>query len=128
MGADMSVAELTLWAETLRSFNARNLSRSMDLEILTVALGAQAEVRGMTLNGVAYDHHDGRVQVMLGAGGLSHITHSIDDVTSIDMLTADKPSQDVLRITNKDGESILTATRPATVAAGDSCCVSRTPA
>jgi hypothetical protein len=112
MGADMSDAMTNDWAETLRTFNERNVSREMDLEIITSELGAQSEVRGMKLNGVTYDHHDGGVEIMLGAGRLGHITHAIGGVTSIDMLKADAPSNDVLRISYDGGQSILTmATR-----------------
>lgn len=117
----MSEIEMTHWLEVLRSFNARNVSRAMDVDVMTSVFGAQSEVRGMALRGVAYDHHDESVQIMLGEEARTHLTHSIQNITEIDMLTGDSPRQDVLRIKYADGQVILTAAQVRSVPGVDAC-------
>jgi hypothetical protein len=98
-----------LWIEALTHFNERNLSRSMDLEVINDEMGVQSEARGLTLHGVAFDRHDGAVEIMLGGRNGYHITHTMGNVTAIDMLMPEAPSADVLRVVHAAGQTILTS-------------------
>jgi hypothetical protein len=107
----MTVQEL--WPDALRAFNERNMSRTMDLEIIESDLGAQAEARGLHFNGAAFDHRGGDVEIMLSGRPGYHITHRIPNVTSIDTLTATLAAQDVLRVTYEGGQTILRSSDPS---------------
>lgn len=105
----MSITISVLWAEALNTFTQRNMSRRMDLQIISEDMGAQSEARAMPLRGVAYDRRDGGVEIMLGAAGTHHITHSIGDVRAVDMVTGDAGHRDILRVCYSGGAAILTA-------------------
>lgn len=110
----MSNPNATTWIQALTRFNERNLSRTVNLEIINGEMGVQSEARGVTLHGVAFDRHDGGVEIMLGGKLDHHVTYTLNNVTAIDMLTAEAPATDVLRVVHGAGQTILTASRGMT--------------
>jgi nucleotide-binding universal stress UspA family protein len=98
------------WAEELTAFTKRNAGRRTVLEVDDPELGAQAQERNYPLLGVAYDHYDRRVEVMLGdfEGVRRHLTRGIADVHSIDVLRNAEGRDVVLRIAHGRGQTILT--------------------
>jgi hypothetical protein len=61
------------------------------------------------LLGASYDHHDGRVELMLGELGYDgrHITRSIGDIRSIDVLRNEAGADVALRIAHGAGQTLL---------------------
>ncbi len=107
--AEPSVPE-DRWAAELFAFTKRNAGRRTSLEVDDPELGAQAQERNYPLLGVAYDHHDRQVEIMLGdfEGVRRHLTRGIAHVHSVNVLR-DKSGRDiVLRIAHGDGQTILT--------------------
>jgi hypothetical protein len=76
-------------------------------------IGAQAQEHDYPLLGVAYDHHDRRVEIMLGKfrGVDRHLTRSIGDVHSIDRLRDEHGRDSILRIAHGNGQTMLTFER-----------------
>ena len=64
--------------------------------------------RGYALNGVTYDPHDHRVEIMVGndAEPLRHLMHSIPHVESIDM-TTDDDGHEVLELRHGRGHTLV---------------------
>jgi hypothetical protein len=85
------------------------------LEIDDPELGAQAQERDYPFLGASWDHHDERVQIMLGDFNATgrHLTRGIGGVTGIDILKDDADRDQVLRIRHGDGQTILSLTRQA---------------
>jgi len=105
--------ESNRWAEELDAFTKRNVGRLASLEVDDPEIGAQAQEHGYPLLGVTWDHHDERVEIMVGdfEGAGRHLTRGIGGVTEIDLLS-DKAGRDwILRIAHPPGQTILTLTR-----------------
>ncbi len=100
------------WSTKLEEFTKRNAGRRATLEVDDPELGAQAQETDYPLLGVAYDHRDARVEIMVGERGHGgrHLTRSIGDVTSIDVLR-DEEQDLALRIKHGAGQTLLTLTR-----------------
>lgn len=101
------------WAATLDRFTQRNLGRRGLLQVDDPEIGAQAQEQDYPLLGATYDHHDGRVELMFGELGSfdRHLTRSIGQVSSIDVLT-DTAGRDVaLRVAHGAGQTLLTFSR-----------------
>jgi nucleotide-binding universal stress UspA family protein len=101
------------WAEELDAFTKRNVGRLASLEVDDPEIGAQAQEHGYPLLGVTWDHHDERVEIMVGDfdGTGRHLTRGIGGVTEIDLLS-DKAGRDwILRIAHPPGQTILTLKR-----------------
>jgi hypothetical protein len=62
---------------------------------------------------VAFDHHDQRVEIMVGdfTGSARHLTRGIGNVTSIDILKDARGHDWILRIAHGAGQTILTLNR-----------------
>jgi nucleotide-binding universal stress UspA family protein len=97
------------WAAELSAFTKRNVGRRTSLEVDDSEFGAQAQESEYPLLGVAYDHHDRRVEIMLGdfAGVGRHLTRSITDVHRIDVLRNAQNRDWILRIAHGDGQTVL---------------------
>ena len=104
------------WATVLNLFTERNGARLMDLDVLSEELGAQPGAVGMPLHGVTFDHHDARVEIMLGTAGVGHITHSIGGVTAVEVARAADSMGDVLSIRHEGGRTILRPSPPSRLA------------
>lgn len=111
-GASSTVAR-DEWATELESFSKRNLGRLASLEVDDPDLGAQAQERDYPFLGAAWDHHDERIQVMLGDFNATgrHLTRGIGGVTAVDILRDETGRDRVLRISHGDGQTILSLSR-----------------
>lgn len=98
------------WAEELSAFTKRNAGRRAALEIDDPELGAQAQEHDYPFLGAAYDHHDQRVELMLGdfEGVQRHLTRGITNVRAIDVLRDEHGRDWILRIGHGKGQTILT--------------------
>lgn len=100
------------WEQRLRDFTHRNAGREATLEVDDPELGAQTVHRGYPFLGAAWDHHDQRVEVMMGEQDTTrHFTRGIGGVTSVDVLTDGHGRDAVLRIAHGSGQTILTLVR-----------------
>jgi nucleotide-binding universal stress UspA family protein len=101
------------WAQELEAFTKRNAGRRASLEVDDPELGAQAQEHDYPLLGVAYDHHDERVEIMLGdfAGIRRHLTRGITDVHDIDILRDEHGRDWIVRVAHGQGQTILTLAR-----------------
>jgi hypothetical protein len=98
------------WPALLNQVSERDVGRRVQMEIDDLEFGAQFEARSFRLAGVAYDHKDERVEVMLGGVGSSarHLAHSLGDVTSVDLLFRTDGTDEALRIAYGGGQMLLT--------------------
>ena len=100
------------WATRLQDFTKRNAGRPALLEVDDPEYGAQAVHHGYPFLGAAYDHHDHRVEIMLGEqNSTRHFTRGIGDVHSVDLLLDALGRDAVLRIAHGSGQTILTLVR-----------------
>ena len=101
------------WAAELDAFTKRNIGRLASLEVDDPDLGAQAQERDYPFLGATWDHHDERVEIMLGdfKGVGRHLTRGIAGVTSIDVMQDDKGRDVILRIAHGAGQTILSFSR-----------------
>jgi nucleotide-binding universal stress UspA family protein len=98
------------WAALLEAFSTRNVGRRTRLEVDDPALGAQTQETGYAFLGAAYDPHDHRVALMLGdpAGPTTHLTRSIERVSSVAVQTNTDGRDVALRLTHGTGQTLLT--------------------
>lgn len=101
------------WDIRLDEFTRRNLGRPVVLEVDDPDLGARAQEHGYPLAGATFDRHDHQVHVMLGKVGdrKHHLTRSIANVTSMDVISDGQGHDLGLRIAHGAGETIVTFTR-----------------
>ena len=105
-------AEPARWSALLDDVSRANAGRRVRLEVDDPELGAQAQENDYPLGGMVYDPHDEHVEIMLGIprSGASHLSRSIGNVTSIDVLT-DKEGHDLaVRLRHGDGQTLLSFT------------------
>ncbi|CAN5850403.1 hypothetical protein BH11GEM1_BH11GEM1_19910 [soil metagenome] len=96
------------WATQLEVFTQRNFGRRTTVQIDDVALGAQVLESGYPLQGGAYDHHDHRVELMLGDGATQHVTRTIAGVDSVAVYTDRHGRDAALMIAHGSGQTVLT--------------------
>lgn len=98
------------WDEELSAFTKRNAGRRTSLEIDDPDYGLLIQEHGYPLRGVAYDHHDQRVEIMLGdlEGTPRHLTRGIANVQSVDILRDSDGRDRVLRVAHGRGQTLLT--------------------
>ncbi|HEY2377227.1 MAG TPA: universal stress protein [Gemmatimonadaceae bacterium] len=112
-----SGATLTLdrerWREVLDDFTQSNVGRRTRLEVNDPELGAQAQEQDYPLLGVTFDPVDERVEIMLGelGAGEPHLSRSVGEVDSLDVLTDDAGRDVALRLHHGSGQTILTLLR-----------------
>ena len=105
--------ERSRWSEVLDDFTRRNVGRRTRLEIDDPDIGAQSQERDYPLLGVTFDPIDDRVEIMLGelGAGEPHLSRSVGDVRSLDVLT-NRDDQDIaLRLRHGAGQTILSLLR-----------------
>lgn len=112
IGTDVTLSRTlppSRWARELGEFTRRNAGRPTLLEVDELEVGAQPAGVELLLRGVAYDPRDRRVEIMFGDLGAveAHLTHSIGNVRSIDLLTTPDGRDRVLRIACDDGQALL---------------------
>lgn len=100
------------WATQLKDFSRRNAGRSARLEVDDPEYGAQSQHHGYPFQGAAWDHHDRRVEIMMGEpDSTQHFTRGVSDVKSVDILKDASGRDAVLRIAHGSGQTILTLVR-----------------
>ncbi len=100
------------WASQLSQFTRRNAGRSARLEVDDPEYGAQSQHQGYPFQGAAWDHHDRRVEIMMGEpDSTQHFTRGVSDVKSVDILKDASGRDTVLRIAHGSGQTILTLVR-----------------
>jgi len=101
------------WAACLEAFTRRNAGRVATLEVDDPEFGAQAQQHDYPFLGAAYDHHDRRIELMLGdmENSTRHLTRGIGDVRHLDLLKDAAGRDWVLRIAHGSGQTILTLAR-----------------
>jgi nucleotide-binding universal stress UspA family protein len=97
------------WAVRLDGFSRRNRGRRTVLEVDDPHVGLQMQAVGYALSGVAYDHNDRRVEIMLGdpEHETTHLTHTIRDVTAVAVRSDPGGKDEALRITHRAGRALL---------------------
>ncbi|MCC6318475.1 MAG: universal stress protein [Gemmatimonadaceae bacterium] len=100
------------WTRRLDEFTRHNAGRPAILEVDDPEIGAQAQHRGYPFQGAAWDHHDRRIEIMLGEpSSTRHLTRGIGDVRSVDIMKDSAGHDLVLRVAHGDGQTILTLLR-----------------
>jgi hypothetical protein len=102
--------EPSQWPVVLADFTRTNAGRRTRLEVDDPEIGAQAQEIDYPLRGVAFDPHDQRLEIMLGALGKSepHLSRSIGNVSALDLLTDEDGNDIALRATHGTGQTMLT--------------------
>ena len=97
------------WAEWLAGFTERNAGRRTSIEVDESEVGAQRQETGYSLQGVAFDRRDNRVEIMVGSfeGAGAHLARAIGGVRSIDVLEDEHGREIVLRIAYESGQTLL---------------------
>lgn len=101
------------WCAQLDGYTRRHAGRRAVLAVDDRALGAATEAAGYLFLGAAYDPHDRRVALMLGApeGGGPHLTRTIGDVETIVVegaQTDDDRGDETLVVRHGRGRTLLT--------------------
>jgi nucleotide-binding universal stress UspA family protein len=97
------------WPEAINAFSKRNEGRPCTIEVDQSDLGAQVESTSVPFVGASYDPHDNSVALMFGArADGDHFTHTVDDVTGIDVLVDVHGADESLRVANPTGQTIVT--------------------
>jgi nucleotide-binding universal stress UspA family protein len=100
------------WARGLAEFTRRNAGRQALLEVDDPEIGAQSQQRGYPFQGAAWDHHDQRIEIMLGElSSTLHLTRGIGDVRAVDVLQDGSGRDLALRVAHGEGQTILTFVR-----------------
>lgn len=101
------------WTAELDAFTKRNIGRIAAIEVDDPEMGAQSQEHGYPFLGATWDHHDERVDLMLGdfEGVGRHLTRSIAGVTEIDLLKDEHDRDWILRIAHGRGQTILALKR-----------------
>lgn len=101
------------WASALDGFTRRNAGRRATLEVDDPEFGAQEQQHDYPFIGAVYDHHDERIELMLGEmeGTTHHLTRGIADVRRVDLLQDAQERDWILRIAHGSGQTILTLQR-----------------
>ncbi len=94
----------------LAAFTSRNAGRRCLVEVDQDDLGAQVLGHELQLVGATYDRHDSGVALMFGTSTLKglHLTHAITGVTEIDLASNAGGEDQVLRIVNASGQTLVT--------------------
>ena len=97
------------WASALQAFTGRNAGRWTVLEEEGQEIGAQQEVAGMPLRGVAYDARDQRVEIMLGdqTSVENRLTRTVEAASRIDLVANAAGRDTALRIEHDGGYTLL---------------------
>ena len=101
------------WGRVLDEFSRRNAGRIATLEVDDPEFGAQAQQHDYPFVGATYDHHDDRIELMLGEmeNSTRHLTRGIGDVKQVNVLQDNAGRDRILRIAHGSGQTILTLAR-----------------
>ena len=104
-----TITDSRIWSVRLAELSRRNAGRTATVEIDDTELGAQAQVSGFPFMGADHDRRDDRIEIMLGARGpgRAHLTHSVTNPTSIDILARADGRLEALRIANARGQVVI---------------------
>ncbi|MDZ7630209.1 MAG: universal stress protein [Gemmatimonadaceae bacterium] len=102
-------AQASLDAE-LAAFTTRNIGRRCLVEVDRDDLGAQVLGHDLQLAGATFDRRDTSASLMFGTSTLKglHLTHHIAGVTEIDLATNAGGEDQVLRIAQDGGQTLVT--------------------
>ncbi|MEO7362654.1 MAG: DUF5335 family protein, partial [Gemmatimonadaceae bacterium] len=97
------------WSALLDDLSWQNMGRVAALEIDDPGIGAQAQVTNRPFRGATYDRHDSRVDLMFGSADdvRDHLTHTIGQVSAIDVLQDVDGADVALCIRHGRGQTIL---------------------
>ena len=103
-------AHADAWGAQLSAFATRNTGRVAHVEVDTLEIGAQAQLRGYALVGAEYDAAAGCIRLMLGgaAAGVPHLTHVIPRPRSVELLRRRDGQDEAMRVTHEGGQTLLT--------------------
>ena len=98
------------WAVQLDAFTTRNRGRRAAVEVDDLSLGAQVLETGYPFQGVTFDPHDKRVELMLGDGKGSsrHLSRGIGNVETVAIATDEHGLDTALFLKHGSGKTILT--------------------
>ncbi len=98
------------WAIQLDAFSRRNRGRRTVVEFDDRARGAQVLEDGYPFQGVTFDPHEKRVELMLGDGKGSspHVTRGIGNVQEVSIATDGSGRDTGLMLSHAPGQTILT--------------------
>ena len=96
----------------LAQFTHRNTARLCLVEIDQADFGAQVLGQELPLVGASFDRHGSDVSLMFGTSVLKgrHLTHTISGVTQVDVTQNGGGMDQVLRIVNTEGQTLVTLT------------------
>jgi hypothetical protein len=102
------------WAWELDRFSRRNAGRRAVLEIDEIDLGAQ-RLADFPLWGLLYEAPSEEVEILFGdfTSEGSHLSHAVEDVREISLLTGADGRDEVLRIATPGGQALLHLPREA---------------
>lgn len=103
------------WQAELTRFTERNAGRRTSLEMHDPEVGVREQERDYQLQGLVFDHHDDRIEIMLGGftGAGPHLTHTIGNVGSLGVLTDAEGRDAALRIEHDGMHTVLRIWRDA---------------
>lgn len=98
------------WAIQLDAFTTRNRGRRAAVEVDDLSLGAQVLETGYPFQGVTFDPHDKRVELMLGDGKGSsrHLSHGVGNIKTVAIATDEHGLDTGLLLKHGSGQTILT--------------------
>jgi hypothetical protein len=95
-------------ASELAGFSRQNAGRFSELQFMATRADSKVLASGVALAGVDFDHHDGAITILFGAGGPGeHLSHSIRDIRAVDRLTDAHGADRGLAVHHKAGTTSL---------------------
>jgi nucleotide-binding universal stress UspA family protein len=98
------------WGPALDAFTKRNFGRLVRIEVDDPEIGAQTEERGYALLGTAYDHHDRRIEIMVGdpVDRVRHLTRTIPGADDVAFYTTNGGQERAMRVGRGRAQTIVT--------------------
>jgi hypothetical protein len=98
------------WSASLQGFSKRNEGQPCNVEVDHATIGAQIQGASVPFRGAVYEAHGNTVELIFGEPQLGgrHFSNSIPGVTSIDLMVDEHGSDRALRISNANGQTVLT--------------------
>jgi nucleotide-binding universal stress UspA family protein len=95
-------------ASELAGFSRQNVGRLSELQSMATRADSKVLASGVALVGVDFDHNDGAITILFGAGGPGeHLSHSIRDIRAVDRLTDAHGADRGLAVQHKAGTTSL---------------------
>jgi hypothetical protein len=94
----------------LDAFTTRNRGQRAAVEVDDLSLGAQVLETGYPFQGVTFDSHDQRVELMLGdgKGSMRHLSHGVGNINTVAIATDEHGLDTGLLLKHGSGQTILT--------------------